>query len=147
MLEPYSSGMTKAMAPVAEKYKIPMVEANGASRSLFNQGYRYLFAVLSTSEQYLKSAIDLAAAQAKKGLVKEAKKTEVLAIEATDAIGSTLSQVWMLSDLASENIQAGQIDRAANAFNRGIAIAESIENAWGRARALAKMAATLYEFR
>ncbi len=65
MLGPYSSGMTKAMAPVAEKYKIPMVEANGASRSLFNQGYRYLFAVLSTSEQYLKSAIDLAAEQAK----------------------------------------------------------------------------------
>ena len=64
MLGPYSSGMTKAMAPVAEKYKIPMVEANGASRSLFNQGYRYLFAVLSTSEQYLKSAIDLAAEQA-----------------------------------------------------------------------------------
>ena len=65
MLGPYSSGMTKAMAPVAEKYKIPMVEANGASRSLFNQGYRYLFAVLSTSEQYLMSAIDLAAEQAK----------------------------------------------------------------------------------
>ncbi len=89
----------------------------------------------------------VAAAQAKKGLIKETKKTEVLAVEATDAIGSTLSQVWMLSDLASENIQAGQVDRAANAFNRGIAIAESIENAWGRARALAKMAATLYEFR
>ncbi len=65
MLGPYSSGMTKAIAPVTEKYKIPMVEANGASRSLFNKGYNYLFAVLSTSEQYLKSAIDLAAAQAK----------------------------------------------------------------------------------
>lgn len=65
MLGPYSSGMTKAIAPVTEKYKIPMVEANGASRSLFNKGYKYLFAVLSTSEQYLKSAIDLAAEQAK----------------------------------------------------------------------------------
>ncbi len=65
MLGPYSSGMTTAIAPVTEKYKIPMVEANGASRSLFNKGYRYLFAVLSTSEQYLSSAIDLAAAQAK----------------------------------------------------------------------------------
>ena len=65
MLGPYSSGMTTAIAPVTEKYKIPMVEANGASRSLFNKGYKYIFAVLSTSEQYLKSAIDLAAAQAK----------------------------------------------------------------------------------
>ena len=66
VLGPYSSGMTKAIAPVTEKYKIPMVEANGASRSIFNQGFRYTFAVLSTSEQYLKSAIDLAAEEATK---------------------------------------------------------------------------------
>lgn len=66
MLGPYSSGLTKAIAPVTEKYKIPMVEAEGASRSLFTQGYKYLFAVLSTSEQYLPGAISLAVAQAKK---------------------------------------------------------------------------------
>ncbi len=65
VLGPYSSATTKAAAPVTEKYKIPMVEAEGASRSLFNKGYRYLFAVLSTSEQYLASAIDLAAEMAK----------------------------------------------------------------------------------
>ena len=64
MLGPYFSGLTKAIAPVTEKYQIPMVEAEGASRSLFNQGYRYLFAVLSTSEQYLASAIVLAAEKA-----------------------------------------------------------------------------------
>ncbi len=64
MLGPYSSGMTKAIAPVTEKYKIPMVEAEGASRSLFNKGYKYLFAVLSTSEQYLASAVALAAEKA-----------------------------------------------------------------------------------
>ncbi len=61
LLGPYSSGLTKAIAPVTEKHGVPMVEANGASRSLFTQGYRYLFAVLSTSEQYLSSAISLAA--------------------------------------------------------------------------------------
>jgi len=66
MLGPYSSGLTKAVAPVTDKYKIPMVEAEGASRSLFTQGYRYLFAVLSTSEQYLASSIALAAEIAKK---------------------------------------------------------------------------------
>ncbi|MDJ0957567.1 MAG: amino acid ABC transporter substrate-binding protein [Arenicellales bacterium] len=65
MLGPYSSGLTKAIAPVTEKYQIPMVEAEGASRSLFAQGYRYLFAVLSTSEQYLASAVTLAAEKAK----------------------------------------------------------------------------------
>ncbi len=66
MLGPYSSGLTKAIAPVTEKYKIPMVEGNGASRSLFNKGYRYIFAVLSTSDYYLREAINLAAEVAKK---------------------------------------------------------------------------------
>ena len=60
MLGPYSSGMTKAIAPVTEENKIPMVEANGASRSLFTKGYKYLFAVLSAANQYLEVAIDLA---------------------------------------------------------------------------------------
>ncbi|MEZ5660458.1 MAG: amino acid ABC transporter substrate-binding protein [Burkholderiaceae bacterium] len=65
MLGPYSSGLTKAIAPVTEKYQIPMVEAEGASRSLFNKGYKYMFAVLSTSEQCLASSIALAAEKAK----------------------------------------------------------------------------------
>jgi len=60
MLGPYSSGLTKAIAPVTEENKIPMVEANGASRSLFTKGYKYLFAVLSPANQYLEVAIDLA---------------------------------------------------------------------------------------
>ncbi len=61
LLGPYSSGLTKAIAPVTEKYKIPMVEGNGASLSLFKEGYRYLFATLSTTEFYLKEAVNLAA--------------------------------------------------------------------------------------
>ena len=64
MLGPYSSGLTKAMAPVTEKYKIPMIEANGASRSLFTKGYRYLFAILTSADQYLASAVDLLAEKA-----------------------------------------------------------------------------------
>jgi branched-chain amino acid transport system substrate-binding protein len=62
MLGPYSSGMTKAIAPVSEKFGVPMVEAEGASRSLFTQGYKYLFAVLSTTDLYLPMAIEMAAA-------------------------------------------------------------------------------------
>jgi branched-chain amino acid transport system substrate-binding protein len=65
MLGPYSSGVTKAIAPVTEKYKIPHVEGNGAARELFTQGYRYLFAVLSTSDYYLRDAVNLAAEVAK----------------------------------------------------------------------------------
>jgi len=65
LLGPYSSGLTKAMAPVTEKYGVPMVEANGASLSLFKKGYKYLFAILSSTEQYLQSAVALAADVAK----------------------------------------------------------------------------------
>jgi branched-chain amino acid transport system substrate-binding protein len=64
LLGPYSSGLVEAMAPVTEKYGVPMVEANGAAVSLFRKGYKYLFAVLSTTDQYLKGAIDLAGTRA-----------------------------------------------------------------------------------
>ena len=64
MLGPYSSGLTQAIAPITEQHQVPMVEGNGASRELFNKGYRYLFAVLSTSEQYLQETLNLAAEQA-----------------------------------------------------------------------------------
>jgi len=95
LLGPYSSGLTKAIAPVTEKYGVPMVEANGASRSLFNKGYKYMFAVLSTSEQYLQSAVDLVAVVAK-------------------ANGRPLSSVKVAgvfeNDPFSQDIRAGVID-------------------------------------
>ena len=81
VLGPYSSGVTKAIAPVTEKYRIPMVEGNGADRNLFTQGYKYMFAVLSTSDYYLREAVNLLAEQAKKA-GKDLKKLKVaVAIE------------------------------------------------------------------
>lgn len=98
MLGPYSSGLTKAIAPVTEKYKIPMVEAEGASRSLFNKGYKYLFAVLSTSEQYLASAIKLAAEVAEKNGKKPSDVKVAVAVE---------------NDPFSLDIRAGVLEDAA----------------------------------
>jgi len=65
VLGAYSSGLTKAIAPITEKYKVPHVEGNGAARELFTEGYKYLFAVLSTSDYYLRDAVNLAAEVAK----------------------------------------------------------------------------------
>lgn len=65
MLGAYSSGLTKAIAPVTEKYKVPHVEANGAAREFFTGQYRYLFGVLSTSDYYLRDAVTLSAEAAR----------------------------------------------------------------------------------
>ncbi len=81
ILGPYSSATTIAAAPVTEKYKVPMIEAEGASRALFNKGYKYLFAVLSTSEQYLASAVDLAAEVAEKNGKKSSELRVALVFE------------------------------------------------------------------
>ncbi|OED41709.1 amino acid ABC transporter substrate-binding protein [Chromatiales bacterium (ex Bugula neritina AB1)] len=97
MLGPYSSGLTKAIAPVTEKYEIPMVEAEGASRSLFNKGYKYLFAVLSTSEQYLASAVALAAEKAEESGKKASSVKVAVAVE---------------NDPFSLDIRAGVLDDA-----------------------------------
>jgi branched-chain amino acid transport system substrate-binding protein len=81
ILGPYGSGLTKAMLPIVERYGVPMVEGNGAARELFTKGYRYIFAVLSTSDEYLSSAIDLVAEQANKLGKKPNDITVTLAME------------------------------------------------------------------
>ncbi len=121
MLGPYSSGMTKAIAPVTEKYGIPMVEAEGASRSLFNKGYRYMFAVLSTSEQYLASTIALAAGVAESQGKSPSEVRIALAFE---------------NDPFSQDVRAGVMDDAAK-FGMQIVIDDQLP------RDLSDMAATL----
>jgi len=98
LLGPYSSGLTKAIAPVIEKHGVPMVEANGASRSLFTNGYKNIFAVLSTSEQYLASSIAIAAEQAKKAGKDPSSLKIAMAFE---------------NDPFSQDIRAGVMDDAA----------------------------------
>ncbi len=63
LLGPYGSGPTGTAAPIAEKYKIPMIEANGAAESIFSKGYKYTFAVLSPGKNYLRGVIDAVLSQ------------------------------------------------------------------------------------
>lgn len=58
LLGPYGSSPTGTAAPIAERYRIPMVEANGAAESIFSKGYRYTFAILSPARLYLRGVID-----------------------------------------------------------------------------------------
>jgi branched-chain amino acid transport system substrate-binding protein len=81
LLGPYGSGITVAMAPVTEKFGVPMVEANGAARSLFTKGYKYLFAVLNSADQYLNSAVDLMAAKKKNATVAMAFEQDAFSLD------------------------------------------------------------------
>lgn len=66
VLGPYGSPLTKAILPVIEKYKTPLVQGEAASRSLFTQGYKYHFGIVATSEKYMTPVVDMAAELAKK---------------------------------------------------------------------------------
>jgi len=57
------------------------VQAEAASRSLFTQGYRYMFAALFTSEQYVTSAVQLAAEVAQQHGKKPSDVRIALAVE------------------------------------------------------------------
>lgn len=63
VLGPYGSSATQTASAVSERYRVLMVEANGASAALFERGFKHLFAVLSPAEEYLAGALRMAMAQ------------------------------------------------------------------------------------
>ena len=58
---PYGSGSTFPASSVAEKYKIPMVIAHGASTTIYDRGYKHIFAVLNSVDQYTINIVKMAA--------------------------------------------------------------------------------------
>src|SRR5512141_3003037 len=63
ILGPYGSSPTGTAAPICERYKIPMVEANGSAESIFSKGYKYTFMILSPAKLYLRGLIDVVRAK------------------------------------------------------------------------------------
>jgi branched-chain amino acid transport system substrate-binding protein len=63
LLGPYGSGPTRTASVISEKYKIPMVEANGAAEDIFSRNFKYVFGILSPGKMYLRGVIDMALAQ------------------------------------------------------------------------------------
>jgi branched-chain amino acid transport system substrate-binding protein len=59
LLGPYGTAPTLQVSTVAEKNKMPMIEGNGAAESIFSQGYKYTFGVLSPAQNYLRGVVDL----------------------------------------------------------------------------------------
>lgn len=59
ILGPYGSSQTLAASAINEKYKKPMVEANGAAEAIFNRGFRYVFSPMTPAQYYLRGIIDV----------------------------------------------------------------------------------------
>ena len=59
LLGPYGSTNTAAAAAVADRYHVPLVASNAAARQIFAQGFRYVFGVLASADQYPHSLIDM----------------------------------------------------------------------------------------
>lgn len=85
----------------------------------------------------------IAADQARAGDEEGARATEADARQATLAIVSSLSRVWLYCDVAMARVGKGETDAGQALIEEGLAIAEATRNVWGRARALAKLADTL----
>ena len=58
LLGPYGSTATFEAAAVAEKYRVPMVEGEGAAEKIFNQGFKYTFGLLSRADDYFKNILE-----------------------------------------------------------------------------------------
>jgi hypothetical protein len=89
----------------------------------------------------------LAAERRRAGDLAGAKATETQARDGTIDVRSSLTRVWLHGDVALERLADGEPEAAAVAFGRGLEEAEPLDNAWGRARALAKLASTLADLR
>lgn len=63
LLSPYGTTTTLAVAPVAEKYHVPMINSNGAAAQV-PQGSHYTFGIMALASQYPAAVIDWEAAQA-----------------------------------------------------------------------------------
>lgn len=75
LLGPYSSALTMSTSAIAEKYGMIMVEGNGASETIFERGFKNIFAVLTPAGNYTASAL--------KALADKGAETVVIAYEDT----------------------------------------------------------------
>jgi branched-chain amino acid transport system substrate-binding protein len=60
LLGPYGTTNTAAVAAVADRHHVPIMAANGAAHQLYTQGWRYLFGVIASADQYPEAVIHMA---------------------------------------------------------------------------------------
>lgn len=63
LLGPYSSLLTAAATPVAERYGVPMVAPHGAAESSYPTDNKYVFSIVSPAKDYLRGVIAIVLAK------------------------------------------------------------------------------------
>ncbi|MGA7105531.1 MAG: amino acid ABC transporter substrate-binding protein, partial [Candidatus Deferrimicrobiaceae bacterium] len=58
-LAPYTSGLTLAGAPVAEKYGMIYLDHGGASNKIFKQGFKYIVQTIGPATNYHRGTLDM----------------------------------------------------------------------------------------
>jgi branched-chain amino acid transport system substrate-binding protein len=111
VMGPYSSGITESVAGITEKYKKVMVSPLAATTSIFRQGRKYIFMVISPAEVYLEGLVDMAA---KRGLKTIAIVNEdTLFPKATVAGTAELAKKRGLQIVLQESYPKGNTDFSA----------------------------------
>jgi branched-chain amino acid transport system substrate-binding protein len=111
VMGPYSSGITESVAGISEKYKNVMVSPLAATTSIFRQGRKYIFMVISPAEVYLEGLVDMAA---KRGLKTIAIVNEdTLFPKATVAGTADLAKKRGLQIVLQESYPKGNTDFSA----------------------------------
>ncbi|MBC8339185.1 MAG: peptidoglycan-binding protein [Rhodospirillales bacterium] len=154
--------LNRALAAI-KKIKLPYARSYAVSRvALATAGIGKLSDSKTRSPEIFQKAIEsaeeiddnqlrahtlwaIAAEQIRAGDDRGAQRTKARANRASGKIKSTLSRVWMFSDIAARHAAEGEEVAAWAAFDHGLSVARSIDNAWGRARAFGRLAATLIE--
>src|SRR5271163_1509872 len=74
LFAPVGSGAAKATSSVSEKYEVPMLAPSASSEQVFDQGYKYIFGVLTPNSSLTEPMAELVRAA-----LPDAKKIAILA--------------------------------------------------------------------
>lgn len=59
VLGPFHSSVTSAVAPIAEKHRMPMVASGASSLSIFARGYKNIFMTIGPAPEYVRGVLEL----------------------------------------------------------------------------------------
>lgn len=125
LLGPYGSGATLTDEVIAQQYKIPMVEGNGAAQKIFSSGNQYIFGVLSPTPEYagtiLRAALSVPNPPKTIAIINanDAFSTEVATAAKTFAASNGLKVVYSQSYPAGSNDLTGVLTAIKTSANGG----------------------------